>query len=117
MSRKHVYFALFALGTIVPYLSFVPWVMDHGVDISLMVEELFANRISAFFGLDVIVSAIVLWVFVAFEGRRAGVHHTWAPIAASLTIGVSAGLPLFLFLRESGTKGTLGTVRHLDKVD
>ena len=92
---------LFVIGTVVPYLSFVPWVMDHGFDVSRMVEELFANRISAFFGLDVVVATIVLWVFIAFEGRRKGVRQTWAPIAASLVIGVSAGLPLFLFLRES----------------
>lgn len=101
MPRKYAYLALFVLGTVVPYLSFVPWVMDHGFDISLMVEELFANRISAFFALDVVISALVLFVFVSFEGRRAGVRHTWAPIIATLAIGVSAGLPLFLFLRES----------------
>ena len=104
MSRKSVYLMLFVIGTVVPYLSFVPWVMDHGLDISRLVEELFANRISAFFGLDVIVSSLVLWAFVAFEGTRTGVRHTWAPIVASLTIGVSAGLPLFLFLRESTLK-------------
>ena len=101
MPRKYAYLVLFVIGTVVPYLSFVPWVMDHGFDISRMVEELFANRISAFFGLDVVVSAIVLWVFIAFEGQRKGVRHTWAPILASFVIGVSAGLPLFLFLRES----------------
>ena len=104
MPRKYAYFVLFVIGTVVPYLSFVPWVMDHGFDISKMVEELFANRISAFFGLDVVISALVLWVFIAFEGRRAGVKHAWAPILASLAIGVSAGLPLFLFLRESATE-------------
>jgi predicted exporter len=101
MPRKYAYLVLFVIGSVVPYLSFVPWVIDHGFDISKMVEELFANRISAFFGLDVVISALVLWVFVSFEGRRAGVKHTWAPILASLAIGVSAGLPLFLFLRES----------------
>ena len=101
MSRKTTYLLLFVLGAVIPYLSFVPWVIDHGFDISRMVEELFANRISAFFGLDVIVSAIVLWVFIAFEGARKGVRHTWAPVVASLAIGVSAGLPLFLYLRES----------------
>ena len=106
MSRKHLYLALFIVGTVVPYLSFVPWVMDHGFDISRMMEELFANRVSAFFALDVIVSAVVLWVFIAFEGQRTGVRHTWAPIAASLAIGVSAGLPLFLFLRESAMEPT-----------
>jgi predicted exporter len=104
MQRKYLYLALFVVGAVVPYLSFVPWVMDHGFDISHMVEELFANRISAFFGLDVIVSAIVLWVFIAIESPRVGVRYTWAPVVASLAIGVSAGLPLFLFLRESAIK-------------
>ena len=106
MSRKSLYLALFVIGTVVPYLSFVPWVMDHGLDISRMVEELFANRISAFFGLDVIVSAIVLWVFMAWEGPRIGVTRLWLPVIASLTIGVSSGFPLFLYLRESRLQPT-----------
>ena len=99
MTRKYVYLALFIIGTIIPYLAFVPWVFDHGFDISLMVEQLFINRISAFFGLDVIVSTVVLWFFVNWEGRRAGVPQ-WPAIAASLVVGVSSALPLFLFLRE-----------------
>lgn len=32
--------------------------------------------------------------------------HTWAPVLASLAIGVSAGLPLFLYLRESAIERT-----------
>jgi hypothetical protein len=104
MSPKYIYLALCIVGTIVPYLSFVPWLMDHGLDIPRMVEELFANRISAFFGLDVIVASLVLWAFVGFEARRSGVRHAWAPIVASLVVGVSAGLPLFLFMRESALK-------------
>jgi hypothetical protein len=98
--RTHLYLALFVVGTIVPYLSFVPWVMDHGFDISRMIEELFANRISAFFALDVIIATVVFWVFVAFEAPRLGLRHAWAPVAASLTIGLSSALPLFLFMRE-----------------
>jgi hypothetical protein len=58
-----------------------------------------ANRISAFFGLDVIVSSLVLWVFVLVEGRREGIRALWAPIVANLPVGVSLGLPLFLYLR------------------
>jgi len=100
MSRKLVYFALFVIGTVVPYASFVPWVIDHGFDLSRMVEELFANRISAFFGLDVVISTIVFWVFVNWEGPRVGLKHLWAPVLASLTVGVSSAFPLFLFMRE-----------------
>jgi hypothetical protein len=105
MTRRYVYLALFIIGTIVPLASFIPWVLDHGFDISRMVEELFVNRISAFFGLDVIVSTVVLWIFVNWEGRRVGVPM-WAPVVASLVVGVSSALPLFLFLRESRLQST-----------
>lgn len=105
MTRRYVYLALFIIGTIVPLTAFIPWVIDHGLDISRMVEELFVNRISAFFGIDVIVSTIVLWVFINWEGRRVGVPM-WPSVVASLTIGVSSALPLFLFLRESRIQPT-----------
>ena len=64
-------------------------------------SQMFANPVSGFFGMDVVVSSIVLWVFVFAEGRRAGVKHLWAPLVANLAVGVSLGLPLFLYLRET----------------
>jgi hypothetical protein len=104
-SVKYVYLGLFLLGVVVPYAAFLPWLMIHGgMDLDLFIYELFGNLISTFFAADVIVSAIVLWAFVVIEGKRAGVRHKWAPILASITIGVSAGLPLFLFLRESAVQ-------------
>jgi len=51
--------------------------------------------------MDVMVSSAVLWVLVYVEGRRSAVKHLWASIVASLAIGVSLGLPLFLYLRET----------------
>ena len=72
----------------------------HALDMQLFLRELFANRISAFFGLDVIVSAIVLIVFIRTEGRRLSLPLLWLPIVAVLLVGVSLGLPLFLYLRQ-----------------
>jgi hypothetical protein len=100
MKPKSVYLALCVLGTVLPYSQFLPFLREHGLDFRLFFEQLFANRISAFFALDVIVSALVLWFLVLVEGRRAGIRHLWAPIAASLAVGVSLGLPLFLYQRE-----------------
>lgn len=74
--------------------------MDHGLNLPLVCQELFATRIGAFFGLDVVVSAIVLFVFIATEGRRLALQLLWLPIVATLLVGVSAGLPLFLYLRQ-----------------
>jgi hypothetical protein len=101
MSPRQKYLVFCLLGILLPYWQFVPWVVAHGLDLRLFVRELFANRIGGFFGMDVIVSTAVLWTFVAAEGRRLGVRYLWAPVVASLTVGVSLGLPLFLYLRQS----------------
>jgi predicted exporter len=100
MSPRRAYLLLCVLGTVLPYSQFVPWLMSHGLDMRLFTRELFANRISSFFAMDVFVSTAVLWSFVAREGLRQGVRHLWAPIVASLAVGVSLGLPLFLYLRQ-----------------
>lgn len=100
MPPKNVYVLLAVLGTVIPYSQFTPWVMEHGLDVRLLIDQLFANRISAFFGLDVIVSTIVVFAFAIYERRRMG-SRWWMPLAAALLIGVSAALPLLLYLRES----------------
>jgi hypothetical protein len=100
MRLRHVYLVLAGLGTILPYWKLIPWIMDHGLSLSLLFQELFATRIGAFFGLDVIVSALVLFVLVFVEGRRDRVPHLWLPIVATLIVGVSLGFPLFLYLRQ-----------------
>lgn len=87
-------------GTVLPYSQLLPFLWEHGLDPRLFVEQLFSNRIGGFFGWDVIVSSLVLWAFVVIEGHRTGVKHLWAPIAANLAVGVSLGLPLFLYMRE-----------------
>ena len=100
MRLRHLYLGLCLAGTVLPYCALVPWLMDHGLNLPLFCRELFATRIGAFFGLDVFVSAIVLFVFVFAEGRRAAIPKIWLPVLATLLVGVSLGLPLFLYLRQ-----------------
>jgi hypothetical protein len=100
MRPKHVYLVLCVAGILLPYSQFIPFLREHGLDLNLFLAQLFANRVSGFFGMDVIVSSLVLWVFVSVDGRRYGVRPLWAPILANLAVGVSLGLPLFLYLRE-----------------
>jgi len=72
----------------------------HALNMPLFIRDLFANRISAFFGADVIVSAVVLLSFIYTEGKRFQVRRLWLPVISVLLVGVSLGLPLFLYLRQ-----------------
>ena len=92
------YFALALVGMILPYAAFLPWVDAHGIDPRCFVRELVSTRIGSFFGLDVVMSAIVLLVFVVAEGG--GMRRRWVPVAATFLVGVSCGLPLFLGMRR-----------------
>jgi len=100
MKPRIIYLCLCVLGTVLPYSQFIPFLGEHGLDLRLFFEQMFSSRIAGFFSMDVIVSSVVLWVLVYVEGRRAKMRHLWAPIAGNLVVGVSLGLPLFLYLRE-----------------
>jgi len=100
MKPKTIYLILCVIGFVVPYAAFVPWVAQHGPDLRLFLQQMFANRISTFFSLDVIVSAVVLLRFAASESARLRIPRRWLVLLATLLVGVSLGLPLFLYLRE-----------------
>lgn len=99
-SLEAIYLRLAILGAAVPLAAFLPWLAEHGIDLDLFIQNLFANRIAAFFGWDVVISAVVVLVAVAAgrdglsNAQRSGV------IAGTLLIGVSCGLPLLLLFRE-----------------
>jgi len=101
MKLRHLYLGFCLLGLLLPYSQFVPWIVEHhALNMPLFIHDLFANRISAFFALDVIVSAVVLILFIQSEGKRLGMRLLWLPTLAVLLVGVSLGLPLFLYLRQ-----------------
>jgi hypothetical protein len=99
--RKQLYLAGAILGTLLPYYFFIQFMWINGLDLGQLLSQLFANNISAFFGVDVIVTSLVLWVFVYAEGRRLGMKHLWVYVVANLAVGVSLASPLFLYVRES----------------
>lgn len=100
MNRKNTYLFLCIVGAAIPYSQFAPWIIENGLQLGLLVRQLFANRISAFFGLDVLVSSVVLLMFMRIEGRKLRVRFRWMPIVGLCAVGVSLALPLFLYLRE-----------------
>ena len=89
-----LYLILMALGIVLPYASFVPWVAENGLALDRLAQQAFETRIAAFAWLDVIVSALALLLAAAttLNGVR-----LFGIIAACLLVGVSAALPLFFY--------------------
>ncbi|HKO45860.1 MAG TPA: DUF2834 domain-containing protein [Pyrinomonadaceae bacterium] len=100
MLMRWFYFIAAIIGAILPLWQLIPFLTRYGFDMRLFFEQLFQNHVSAFFGLDVIISSFVLWLFVFSEGRRRGMKYLWAYVICNLAIGVCLALPLFLFFRE-----------------
>ena len=101
MRARHFYLGLCVLGLLLPYSFFLPWLAANGLNPRLFLHDLFANGVSAFFGIDVLISAVVVCGFVSIEGARLGLARRWVSILAVCVVGVSLGLPLFLYQRQA----------------
>ena len=97
---KIFYLLAAVLGAVLPLSQLIPFLETHGLNLKLFFTFLFANSVSGFFGMDVIVSSVVLWIFVFAEGRRLGMQRLWVYVFCNLAVGVSLALPLFLLFRE-----------------
>jgi hypothetical protein len=97
---KPLYLLAAILGAVLPISQLIPFLKTHGLDLPLFFTLLFSNPVSGFFGMDVIVSSLVLWILVLSEGRRLGMRHLWLYVVCNLLVGVSLALPLFLLFRE-----------------
>jgi len=111
MKPRTIYLILCIVGIILPYSQFLPWLAANGMNFPLFFRELFANHVSAFFGMDVIVSAITLLIFVRRERSHLPGPARWLPLLAVLLVGVSLALPLFLYLRERSLDGATAQLR------
>ncbi len=109
---KRLYLLLTVLGTVVPYGASYPWFVENGFNLPLLLTDAFSGPISSFAWLDVVIAAITLVCFIFADAKRHQVG--WYPLAviATFTIGVSAGLPLYLYLRELAKEKQLVGVTH-----
>jgi hypothetical protein len=94
------YLCLAFVGAVGPYSFFGQFLMAHGLNFQELSTQLWASPVSSYFGINMIVSALVTLLFVFTEGRRLKLKGLWLPFIATLLVGVSCGLPLFLYLRR-----------------
>lgn len=95
-----VYLALAIWGAIHPMYWFVTYMVETGTGLSGLIDAWYVNASTTGLTWDLIIAAITLtvWILVETWTRKAWIGLIAIP--ATYCIGVSCGLPLFLFLRS-----------------
>ena len=94
-----IYLALAVWGAIHPMLWFVAHMRDTGTGLRGLIDAWYVNASTTGLTWDLTIAAISLTVWIIAEVR---VRKNWLAliaIPATFGIGVSCGLPLYLFLR------------------
>ncbi|MDG1532337.1 MAG: DUF2834 domain-containing protein [Paracoccaceae bacterium] len=100
MSALHwIFLGLTVVGSVLPMWHLILWINLNGLDVSALWHAVFINSATTGLMFDLTISAITLTVWIISETYvRKNWVALWA-IPATFLVGVSCGLPLFLFLR------------------
>lgn len=98
---RMIYLALAIWGTLHPMYYFIQWFQENGWDIMAMVDAWHVNAATSglVWDLTIAAAALTIWIIAEVATRR-----NWGAlvaIPATFCIGVSCGLPLYLFLRSA----------------
>lgn len=96
---KHLYLILSIIWLIVPYYFLFSFIWNNWFDIIEVIKHSFQTNISSLWASDVIISAVVLIIFILKDGKPLW-NKKYFPIIGTLTVWVSFGLPLYLYLKE-----------------
>lgn len=100
MKTRHVYLALAILGIILPYYHYWQFVQTYGNDLARFFSDVLVNDSSRFILMDMVVTAIAFFVFVALDSKKRKVKYAWIAVAGVFMVGVSFGFPLYMYLRD-----------------
>ena len=105
-----VYQVLCVLGTVLPLSPAIYFLLTHQFDIGQFIQQAIASAASVTAWSDVIISALTVLILTTFEGRRLGMEKLWLYSLATVCVGPSLGLPLFLYRRSQ----RLDALEHAD---
>ena len=101
MSRLRLaYLALALWGTVHPMYWFVTYMRETGTGLSGLIEAWSVNASTRGLTWDLTIAAVTLTVWIIAETIRRRAWVNLLAIPATFCIGVSCGLPLYLFLRS-----------------
>ena len=96
---RMIYLGLAVWGAIHPMMWFITWFNANGYDLMAMVDAWHVNAATSGLVWDLTIAATALTVWIIAEVRVLKNWLALIAIPATFCIGVSCGLPLYLFLR------------------
>lgn len=97
---RALWLALAVWGAVHPMYYFLSYLSDNGWSLSALIDAWYVNASTTGLTLDLTIAAITLTLWVLAE---VAVRRNWIAllaIPATFCIGVSCGLPLYLWLRS-----------------
>ncbi|PXW68672.1 uncharacterized protein DUF2834 [Loktanella sp. PT4BL] len=97
---RNVFLVLAIWGAIHPMYYFISWFQAEGWSIMAMVDAWHVNAATSGLVWDLTIAAIALTVWIIAEAIKTKNWLSLLAIPATYCIGVSCGLPLYLYLRD-----------------
>jgi len=97
MSRKNIFLGLTIIGFIAPYYFFL---QVREFDLNALFQQFAASKILSGIAMDLLISVTVFWFFMFTEAKKLEMQNAWVYFLATLLVGLSFALPLFLYFRE-----------------
>jgi len=96
---KKIYLVLAILGAVIPYVFFIGFFQEHGINFPEFLKALFVNGAAGGFSADLLFTSFVFWLFMFVETKKQG-PSPYLFIVLNLTIGLSCALPAYLYAKE-----------------
>ncbi|HEY0721982.1 MAG TPA: DUF2834 domain-containing protein [Gammaproteobacteria bacterium] len=110
MKWKWLYLLLTVPGAIVPWCYLSGFLRESASSVPLFFSSMFVNDVASAVAADLLLSAVVFSLFVCVEGRRFAMKRLWLYPLLTFAIGLSFGLPLFLYARERASERQSGEI-------
>lgn len=96
---RWLWLALAVWGTVHPMYYFITWFQENGWSLIAMVEAWHVNAATSGLVWDLTIAAVALTLWIFVEVWQSKNWRGLVAVPAIYCIGVSCGLPLYLFLR------------------
>ena len=94
-----LWLSMTVIGIVFPYYYFIQFYQEYGASMSTFFDLIYANSASAGLAMDLSMAAAAFLIWSYIDAKRNNITWWIVPVL-SLTIGVSAGLPFYLYLKE-----------------